>query len=75
LPQVAASAHHHVAVSKEVAKGKTYGSAVVLGEDERVSEVARMLSGGVADESATTHARDLIATLSAGRAKGRKPSR
>ena len=64
LPQVAASAHHHVMVSKAVVKGKTFGSAVALDENERVAEVARMLSGGVADGSALTHARDLIASLS-----------
>ena len=64
LPQVAASAHHHVMVSKTVVKGKTFGSAVALGDEERIAEVARMLSGGVADGSAVTHARDLIMTLS-----------
>lgn len=64
LPQVAASAHQHVMAAKQVVKGSTYGSAVVLGEDERVSEVARMLSGGVADDSARAHARDLINGLS-----------
>ena len=64
LPQVAASAHHHVMVSKTVVKGKTFGSAVPLGEEERVAEVARMLSGGVADGSALTHAQDLITSLS-----------
>lgn len=64
LPQVAASAHRHVMVSKTVVKGRTFGTAVSLGESERVSEVARMLSGGVADGSALTHARDLIDSLS-----------
>lgn len=64
LPQVAASAHHHVMVSKRVVKGATFGSADALGADDRVSEVARMLSGGVADESAHAHAAELIATLS-----------
>lgn len=71
LPQVAASAHHHVMVSKTVVKGKTFGSAVPLGDEEREAEVARMLSGGVADGSALTHAQDLIASLS-GAAQKRK---
>lgn len=75
LPQVAASAHRHVAVAKEVSRGKTFGSAAVLEGDDRVAEIARMLSGGVADESATTHARDLVATLSAGNAKRRRPTK
>lgn len=71
LPQVAASAHHHVMVSKTVVKGKTFGSAGPLGDEEREAEVARMLSGGVADGSALTHAQDLIASLS-GAAQKRK---
>ena len=75
LPQVAASAHRHVAVAKEVTRGRTFGSATVLDGDERVSEVARMLSGGVADDSATAHARDLIATLSVENAKRRRPAK
>ena len=72
LPQVAASAHRHVMVSKSVVKGKTFGSALMLGDDDRVSEVARMLSGGVADESAVAHARDLISTLASGAGKRRR---
>ncbi|MFM8826363.1 MAG: DNA repair protein RecN, partial [Actinomycetota bacterium] len=75
LPQVAASAHRHVAVAKEVTRGRTFGSATVLDGDERVSEIARMLSGGVADDSATAHARDLIATLSADTTKRRRTPR
>ena len=63
LPQVAASAHNHVMVVKQVVKGKTFGSARVLDGTERVPEIARMLSGGVADDSATAHARDLLGTL------------
>ena len=74
LPQVAASAMSHVMVEKSVVKGKTFGSAVLLKDEDRVAEVARMLSGGVADESAATHARDLIHSLAASRAKSRKRS-
>ena len=74
LPQVAASAMGHVTVEKTVSKGNTYGSARVLGADERVTEVARMLSGGVADESATAHAADLIGTLAGPAKKARRKS-
>ena len=63
LPQVAASAHHQVVVSKSVKAGKTFGSATPVADADRALEIARMLSGGVADESATTHAQDLLATL------------
>ena len=63
LAQVAASAHGQVAVSKSVKGGKTFGAATRVAESERASEIARMLSGGVADESAKAHARDLLDKL------------
>jgi DNA repair protein RecN (Recombination protein N) len=63
LAQVAASAHHHVVVSKKVDRAKTYGSADILDQQARVPEIARMLSGGVADASALTHAGDLLNQL------------
>lgn len=64
LPQVAASAHHQVGVTKRIEQGQTYGTAAPLTADQRVREVARMLSGGVADESAVAHASELINELS-----------
>jgi DNA repair protein RecN (Recombination protein N) len=63
LAQVAASAHHQISVSKNVKSNKTYGSASPVVADERPAEIARMLSGGVADESAIAHARDLLTSL------------
>lgn len=65
LAQVAASAHHQISVSKSVKAGKTYGSAVPVSPTERVAEIARMLSGGVADDSAMAHAEDLLKNLGA----------
>ena len=63
LPQVAASAHHQVVVSKTVVRGKTFGEAHHVKTGDRETEIARMLSGGVADESALAHARDLLQQL------------
>ena len=63
LAQVAASAHHQISVSKKVVAGKTFGSAASISPSERVAEIARMLSGGVADESAMAHAHDLLKNL------------
>lgn len=60
LPQVAAQAAHHVVVSKEVRKGITFAGARTLVEDERAEEIARMLSGSLAVESAVEHARNLL---------------
>jgi DNA repair protein RecN (Recombination protein N) len=65
LAQVAASAHHQISVSKKVVAKKTFGSAVAISPTERVAEIARMLSGGVADESALAHAGDLLKNLGA----------
>ena len=60
LPQVAAAAQNHIQVSKSVRGGKTFAQATTLGENERVSEIARMLSGGVAEATALEHARELL---------------
>ena len=72
LAQVAASAHHHISVSKTVRAGKTYGSATVVTPDQRPAEVARMLSGGVADDSALAHAQDLLSKLGSSGSDGKK---
>jgi len=73
LPQVAAAAHHQIAVTKEVREGLTFGAATTLSAEERVQEVARMLSGGVADQSARQHASDLIEQLGAPKAAPKQP--
>jgi DNA repair protein RecN (Recombination protein N) len=60
LPQVAASAHAHIRVSKKVRDNATFAHAALLTADERVSEISRMLSGGVAEATAIEHARELL---------------
>ena len=62
LPQVAAQADHQVVVSKEVRKAITYATARNLPQDQRADEIARMLSGSLAVESAVEHARNLLKT-------------
>lgn len=59
LPQVAARADAQVSVSKTVRNGATFASATTLTPDQRVDEVARMLSGDTSD-SARDHARELL---------------
>ena len=66
LAQVAAAATTHVVVSKEVVNRATFGRAEIATGDGRVGEIARMLSGGVADDSARRHATDLLAELATG---------
>jgi DNA repair protein RecN (Recombination protein N) len=70
LPQVAAAATMQVAVEKRVTDGATFARAQALGDDARVQEVARMLSGGVAKDSAVRHARELLEA-----SRSRRPSR
>lgn len=73
LAQVAASSHHQIAVSKTVKSGRTFGLASSVSEKDRVQEVARMLSGGVADDSAMAHARDLLNSLGSAGATKKRP--
>ena len=60
LPQVAAAGHAHIQVSKSVRSGKTVAQAATLDLEERIAEIARMLSGGVAEATALEHARELL---------------
>jgi len=60
LAQVAAQAERQVVVTKEVRKGITYAAARVLAESERADEIARMLSGSLAVESAVEHAKNML---------------
>ena len=60
LAQVAALAQRQVVVAKHVADGQTRATARVVTGDDRVDEVARMLSGDEAGESARRHASDLL---------------
>ncbi len=63
LPQVAAAAHAHVHVSKEVRgdedDARTVSNAAVLSAPGRADELARML-GGVDDPTALAHAQRLL---------------
>lgn len=61
LAQVAARADAHVVVRKVVAGGTTTASAHLVDGDARVDEVARMLSGDVAEGAARVHAAELLA--------------
>jgi DNA repair protein RecN (Recombination protein N) len=59
LAQVAAAASTQISVAKSVADGNTFASAQPIEGDDRVAEVARMLSGSTS-ESALEHARELL---------------
>jgi DNA repair protein RecN (Recombination protein N) len=61
LAQVAAVATSHIQVSKQVKDRQTFAQAQPLDADARISEIARMLSGGVAETVALEHAKQLLA--------------
>ena len=75
LPQVAAAGHAHIQVSKSVRNGKTYAQAATLSEDERIAEIARMLSGGVAEATALEHARELLRDSHKSEASSQAPTK
>lgn len=69
LPQVAALAETQIAVSKRVEGAVTVAEARALDEVERVDEIARMLSGGTAEQAARQHAAELLAGVDRRRAR------
>ena len=71
LPQVAARATRHIAVAKEVRKGITFATAQTLDDGQRAGEIARMLSGSMAPESAVEHARNMLKLRGKSRASRR----
>lgn len=62
LPQIAAFADAHFYVTKTEKKKQTFASIVELSDDQRIDELARMLSGAEITEAAIANARQLIAT-------------
>ncbi|MFD1914315.1 DNA repair protein RecN [Halodurantibacterium flavum] len=61
-PQVAALGQHHWRVEKRVEQGTTFSTVVPLGVEERVDEIARMISGDVITDAARDAARALLDT-------------
>jgi DNA repair protein RecN (Recombination protein N) len=60
LAQVAAQATTQVVVSKHVAGAVTTATADIIDGDDRVAEVARMLSGSDGGDAARRHALELL---------------
>lgn len=61
-PQVAALGAHHWRVEKKVVDGATLSAVHPLGPDERVEEIARMLSGDRVSDAARQAAKSLLST-------------
>ena len=60
LPQVAAKGNHHFKVQKSISNGKTVTSLKKLSNDERIEEIAMMLSGNEITPTAIAHAKQLM---------------
>ena len=60
LPQVAAFASFHLLVAKRAGKGSVATGVQPLSKQDRIKELARMISGTDVTEEAQAHARELI---------------
>ena len=60
LPQIAAKGNAHYFVYKEEEKGRTLTHIRQLNQEQRVAELAHMLSGSTVTEAAMENARQLI---------------
>jgi DNA repair protein RecN (Recombination protein N) len=60
LPQIAARASTHYAVSKRVVSRRTVSEIVRLSDEQRVEEIARMLGGKRTSDKARAAARELL---------------
>jgi len=60
LPQIASKGKNHYKVYKEEIKGVTTTNLKQLSTEERIKEIAEMLSGKDISESALTHAKELL---------------
>ena len=60
LPQIAAKATSHLYVFKELVGGKTVTQVKQLSAEERIVEIAKMLSNANPTEEALAHAKNLV---------------
>ena len=61
LPQIARFADRHFLIRKQFRNDQTYSSAVVLKEDERVQEIARLMAGSAINDDVLKAAELLLA--------------
>ena len=60
LPQIAAKGNDHFKVFKSITDDKTQTELKLLNDDERIIEIAQMLSGTTISDSAINHAKALL---------------
>lgn len=62
-PQISSAADTHFRIEKKSDKGKTWSSVEKLNREERINEVARLLSGLDITENSVRNAEELIKTI------------
>ena len=60
LPQIAAQGSNHYKVYKEQDNNETHSHLTHLTDDERIQEIAQMLSGSNVTEAAINNAKELL---------------
>lgn len=60
LPQIAGKGKEHIKVYKVIKDDQTLSELKLLSKEERVMEIAQMLSGSSVSESALNHAKELL---------------
>ena len=60
LPQVAAFADHHLVVAKRTEQGTTFSTVEHVTGEQRVNEIARMLSGERRSGTTLAHAKEML---------------
>ncbi len=60
LPQVAAASDHHILIEKEVKNGRTYTRIKNLNLDEKIQEIASLISGGRVSPKQLEYAKEIV---------------
>ena len=60
LPQVAALSKNHVKISKEIKNNRTYTYIKYLNLDEKIYEIASLISGGKVSEKQLEYAKEIV---------------
>ena len=60
LPQVAALSNHHIKIAKEVKNNRTFTNIKELSLDEKIYEIALMISDGKVSEKQIEYAKEMV---------------
>lgn len=60
MPQVASLSDHHILISKEVKDGRTFSSVKELTLEEKIKQIAYLISGGKVTEKQLEYAKEMV---------------